>query len=151
MHSLTLCLYFQLFDDGFLKLAGALWKRLGTPGGSFEPTWAHLEHLGGATGQGKRTDDDTWCAMVVGFGELLIFRLVLYNVLKSARIEDLSGVVGGLVWKIMIFHVFISLVEQVPDCNGFRELEIVGFTFGFITILYIYIYIYIYNKGGRAF
>ena len=55
-----------------LELLGGAWGRLGDPRGA---AWASLGHLGGATGHGKRTDYKTWCAMVMVFWELLIFRL----------------------------------------------------------------------------
>jgi len=54
-----------------LMFAGTLWRHLGTPLNPLGATWASSGHLGGATGHGKRTDDKTWCAMVMGFLELL--------------------------------------------------------------------------------
>ena len=65
----TVCLCPHAFFNMVLELAGALGRRLGTPEGS---TWASSGHLGGTTVQGKRTDDKTWCAMVMGFLESLI-------------------------------------------------------------------------------
>ena len=37
-----------------------------------------------------------------------------------------SGVVGGRLLNILIFHCFISIMEQMLDHNGFCELEIVA-------------------------
>ena len=42
-----------------LRLSGALGKPLGTPGDALGATWSPSEHLGVATGQVKRTDDET--------------------------------------------------------------------------------------------
>ena len=42
-----------------LELRGALGESLGTPGDLLGATWAPSGHLGGATGQDKRTDDKT--------------------------------------------------------------------------------------------
>ena len=64
-----MCLCPRAFFNMVLELAGALGRRLGTPEGS---TWASSWHLGGTTVHGKRTDDKTWCAMVMGFLESLI-------------------------------------------------------------------------------
>ena len=61
-----------------LKLQGTPGRRLGLPGGSFGPsgaTWAPSRRLGGATAQGKRTHDKTWCALVMVVSHLLIFHL----------------------------------------------------------------------------
>ena len=67
-----LCLHVLFFWFWSLReLLGGAWGRLGDPLGA---TWASLGHLGGATGHGKRTDDKTWCAMVMGFVELLRFQ-----------------------------------------------------------------------------
>ena len=52
------------------ELLGSAWGRLGEPLGA---TWASSGHLGCATGHGKITDDKEWFAMVMGFGDLLIF------------------------------------------------------------------------------
>ena len=65
------CVIFVLFWT-LRELFGGAWGRLGDPLGA---TWAFSGHLGGATGHCKRTDDKTWCAMNMGFFELLIFRL----------------------------------------------------------------------------
>ena len=58
------------------ELLGGAWGRLWDP---LRATWTSSGHLGGATGHGKKTDDKTWCAMGMGFLELLICRWC-YNV-----------------------------------------------------------------------
>ena len=79
MYVFTLWLCLRVYFLMVFELAGALGRRLGTPGGSAGAAWFSLGHLGGAMGHGKRTDDETWCAIVMRFLELLIFHW-FYNV-----------------------------------------------------------------------
>ena len=47
-----------------------------------------------------------------------------------------SGVVGGLVQNMLIFHCFISIMEQMLDHHGFCELDIIILFFiDFIMIM----------------
>ena len=73
MHVFTMWLRLRVFfySWSLRELLGGAWERLGDPLGA---AWASLRHLGGATGHGKRIDDKTWCARVMGFEELLILR-----------------------------------------------------------------------------
>ena len=64
----------------FWSLRGFSGCTCGRLGHYFGSTWAPSGHFGGATGQGKSTDDDTWCATVMGLLDLLIFYW-LYKVL----------------------------------------------------------------------
>ena len=63
---------FVLFCFG---ACGRSWEAFGDAWGI---SWGQLGHFRGileVTGHGKRTDDKTWCAMNMGFSELLIFLL----------------------------------------------------------------------------
>ena len=70
-HNVVWSSYVFLWFWRLRELLGGAWGRLRDPLGAI---WASSGHLGGATGHGKRTDDKTWCAMVMGFRELMILR-----------------------------------------------------------------------------
>ena len=80
LHALALCLYFH-FVSLVLGLRGALGKRSGTSGNLVGATWNPSGHLGGGTGQSKRTYEVLWLCC---FSDLLKFAAVVPGILKRA-------------------------------------------------------------------